>query len=168
MKCTPNTQKGTGWWEEKDPKCCYLLASFVLWPLASDLLHSAHCLFDPLLSKHAGLIPMLPPSVATGLYLQKYYSRSFDKSSRAMKIDYRAILRLICFFNTELEIQTSCYRHSTSTPPHAPLPSLLSVSIFPVISIIMEQDSQHRHGASCHCCLVVQWALDMCTCWRNI
>lgn len=78
MKYTHNKPKGTGSWKETDQKRCCFLSSFVLWPLAFNLPSHAHCLFRPLLpSKTGGLIPMLRPCVATGLHLQRDWSKSF-------------------------------------------------------------------------------------------
>ena len=119
--------KGTESWEENGQKHCCLLTSFAIWPLAFSLLSHAHCLFCPQLPSKWELISMLRSPVAIKLYLHRDRRGAFWQiiCSRG---DCRAVLRLICFLKTKLEIQILCCSHCVSMPPLTLPPSLLSLS----------------------------------------
>ena len=126
MKYIHSVLKGTESWEENGQEHCCLLTSFAIWPLAFSLPSHAHCLFCPLLLSKWELISMLRSHVAIKLYLHRYRRGAFSQIICSHG-DCRAVLRLICFLKTKLEIQILCYRHRVSMPLYTPCLSLLSV-----------------------------------------
>lgn len=138
VKYTHSVLKGTESWEENGQKHCCLLTSFAIWPLAFSLLSHTHCLFCPHLPSKWELISMLRSHVAIKLYLHRDRREAFWQITCSHG-DCRAVLRLICFLKTKLEIQILCYRHCVSVSLYTPRLSLLSVSVLLVISIIMQQ-----------------------------
>lgn len=108
------------------PEHCCLLTSFAIWPLAFSLPSHAHCLFCLLLLSKWELISMLRSQVAIKLYLHRDRRGAFWQITCSHG-DCRAVLRLICFLKTKLEIQIFCYRHCVSMPLYTPCLSLFSV-----------------------------------------
>lgn len=120
------------------PETLLLADIFCYWPLAFSLLSHTHCLFCPHLPSKWELISMLRSHVAIKLYLHRDRREAFWQITCSHG-DCRAVLRLICFLKTKLEIQILCYRHCVSVSLYTPRLSLLSVSVLLVISIIMQQ-----------------------------
>lgn len=93
-----------------------LLLAGIIYPLASGIQPAshAHWLFYPFPpSTHGGLISMWRSHVALELYLHRDRRGAFWQITCSHG-DCRAMVRLICFFKTKLEIQILCYRHCVS------------------------------------------------------
>ena len=117
----------TGSWEEDDEKCCccWHHLFFGLWGStcsACTLVNLPTLAFQTWEINFSAKV-----SCGHKALCLKREKRSFWQVTCSHG-DYRAVLKLTCFFKTKLEIQILCCSHCVSVPPLTLPPSLLSLS----------------------------------------
>lgn len=175
-----NVMKITPWsalricWEEQNAGGDWpemLLLAGIICSVASGIRPAQPCALPILpnsLFQTCGINPSANASCGhRALFPKRLVQELFDGSPPAMEIREPSSDRFHFFFQDKIEnsniiLKALCLQAATLPPP-----SLLSVSVLPVISIIMGQREQCRHSASSHCCLMLPWALDVCTCWGD-
>lgn len=140
MKCTHNVLKGSECWRRLTRM---LLLAGIICSVASGIRPAQPCallILPNSLFQTCGINPSAKASCGhRALSPQRWGQELFDGSPPAMEIREPSSDRFHFFFQDKIEnsnimSQALCLQAATRAPP-----SLLSVSVLPVISIIMEQ-----------------------------